>query len=101
MLSRRRLLETSMLTAVAALVPGFLAGRAYAFSVEPAPVPVQQLRLQACEEQQRHKQLVEEVLAKLDTAGQSLPEPERQSLMAAFDCPYCGCRLDPKFPPIG
>jgi hypothetical protein len=101
MLSRRRLLETSMLTAVAALAPGLLAGRAYAFSVEPAPVPVQQLHLQVCEEQQRHKQLIDAVLAKLDESGQSLPEPERQSLLAAFDCPYCGCRLDPKFPPIG
>lgn len=90
-----------MLTAVAALVPGLLAGRAFAFSVEPAPVPVQQLRLQACEEQQRHRQLVEAVLAKVEATGQSVPEPERQSLLAAFDCPYCGCRLDPKFPPIG
>lgn len=101
MISRRRLLETSMLTAVAVLLPGFVTGRANAFSVEPAPVPVQQLRLQVCEEQQRHKQLVEAVLAKVEASGQSLPEQERQSLLAAFDCPYCGCRLDPKFPPIG
>ena len=101
MLSRRRLLETSMLTAVAVLLPGVLTGRANAFSVEPAPVPVQQLRLQVCEEQQRHKQLVEAVLAKVEVSGQSLPEQERQNLLAAFDCPYCGCRLDPKFPPIG
>lgn len=101
MLSRRRLLETSMLTAVAALVPGVLSGRAYGFSVEAAPVPVQQLHLQACEEQQRHRQLIDAVLAKVEASGRSLSEPERQSLMAAFDCPYCGCRLDPKFPPIG
>ncbi|RKQ73293.1 hypothetical protein [Oceanibaculum indicum] len=101
MLSRRRLLETSMLTAVAALVPGFLFGRAHGFSVEEAPLPVQQLRLQACTEQQRHKQLVEEVLAQVRDAGTAVPETERQALLAAFDCPYCGCRLDPKFPPIG
>lgn len=101
MLSRRRLLETSMFTAVAVLVPGFLAGRANAFSIEDAPLPVQQLRLQACTEQQRHKQLVEAALAKVEASGKSLPDTDRQALLAAFDCPYCGCRLDPKFPPAG
>lgn len=101
MLSRRRLLETSMLTAVAALMPGSLIGRANAFSVEEAPAPVQQLRLEACAEQQRHRKLVEAALAKVQQAGKALPETDRQALLAAFDCPYCGCRLDPKFPPIG
>lgn len=95
MITRRRLLETSMLAGVALLVPGI----ARAFMVETAPVKVQELQQLACAEQQTHRDLVAEALAKID--DKTLPEDDRQKVMQAFDCPYCGCRLDPKYPPVG
>ncbi len=92
MLSRRRLLATTGLTATAVLGLGSRPARA--FREEPATVEdvwaVQDARRQ-CRAVSSHDQMLAVLRAEL--AGASLTEQERQRLMATATCPTCGLLL--------
>lgn len=87
------MLETSILAAGALLLPCAV----WAFTMEQAPVKLDQMRQLACTEKRQHAELIAEALSK----AENLTEAEKAQALAAFDCPYCGCALDPKNPPVG
>jgi len=71
-------------------VAGLGAARhALALSAEPIDVPTARLLAATCHDRSLHPKLLAEVAARL---GEVTPE-QRERIVAAASCPFCGCRL--------
>ena len=87
-LNRRRFAGMGALAGLAALV-----GRsrpAGAIRIEDANENTQALYMAACETQAAHQQLIQELTAQLETQE---GREKAQAIVAAMNCPYCGCKL--------
>ena len=79
-----------LLAGAAAALAGLGATRtALALSAEPIDVPTQRLMATACHDRTAHVKLLAELAEKL---GEITPE-QRQQVLEAAACPFCGCRL--------
>lgn len=87
-LTRRRFFGATVLAGAAAMVAR--SRPAAAIRLEEANVETQALYTAACETQTAHQQLRDELMAQLETAE---GREKALALIAAMDCPYCGCRL--------
>jgi hypothetical protein len=79
-----------LLAGAAVAVAGIGASRtALALSAEPIDVPTQRLMANACHDRTAHVQLLAELAEKLG----GITREERQRVLEAAACPFCGCRL--------
>lgn len=79
-----------LLTGAAAALAGLGAARtALALSAEPMDVPTERLLATACHDRTAHVKLLVELAEKL---GEITPV-QRQRVLDAAACPFCGCRL--------
>jgi hypothetical protein len=82
---RRRFLSTSVLSGLAL---GAVTTRAYAFSQESCDA---QTATPACRELLRHRELLAQLETALEKKG--LDAKQRQAVLAAATCPFCGMPL--------
>ena len=68
---------------------GLAGGRAWALSAETVDVPTARLMASTCHDRSAHPRLLAELAEKL---GEITPE-QRERIVAAATCPFCGCRL--------
>ena len=68
-----------------------VARHARALTAEPMDVPTQRLLATTCHDRSLHPRLLAEVAERL---GEITPE-QRERIVAAATCPFCGCRLAP------
>lgn len=87
-LTRRRFFGGTALAGAAVLVGR--ARPAAAIRIEEADVGTQAFYTAACESLTAHQQLREELAAQLETEE---GREEAMALVAAMNCPYCGCKL--------
>lgn len=78
-----------LLAALGAMAGGAVTRRALALSAEPIDIPTQRLLATACHDRALHPRLLAEIAEKL---GEVTPE-QRQGIVAAAACPFCGCNL--------
>ena len=79
-----------LLAGAATVLAGLGASRtALALSAEPMDVATQRLMANACHDRTAHVRLLAELAEKL---GDITPE-QRQRVLEAAACPFCGCRL--------
>lgn len=89
-LSRRGFLAaTAFLTATGA------ASRAMALTIQEADVGTQSLLDNACGKSEQHQQLIAEAEKLL--GDRKLTDAEKQRLLAAMNCPICGCPVSGLF----
>ena len=87
MLNRRSLL---------ALVPALLAAsKAQALSLDDGNARLGELVADRCGQTSEHARMLAEAEKILIDAGYA--EDDRKRVMAAFDCPVCGCKIAGKF----